>query len=667
MFLNKRAEEAFINFVKQAKEAMIGGNPEYRAMVSKITAGAINEVVPQVAAMKPEDRDKFYGSAEFRELTDANQNAFKKAVEDANNTMNAVKEAKKGDKVEEKAPEAKTEAPADLPEDKETADLNAVPTAEEKDDVNKSEPTALDDLLGGNDIKDEASLFDTLRKKAEADEVTADLRKEDTGKIEQVIVASVNSQCGANPDVDKETVVTTACADAGVPVDPVYRKVAEEAYDKNAANKTETIEDITAKKASLIEQINNYKPEPNKYEKILTMAKSCANSKEFFQKCAAELDSKENTQQYKGKDMFDGEHTTFGGGDTPKFPGQKAFMGRDGGNPAVESIFKATMKPEVDVYTDKKNRKKVTSIKSQDGIIAFIQPIADDEPEKIGIDFDYNGVVTGEIQKKPEGVGEPKATAAHMTNNYLDTINELSDKKPEQLAGKLPGSKAALEDNLKKNATEFNFNSDLKKKADAPYASLGEINTNVGTIQNDKMDGTTKEGTALSGKKSLSAEESATAIKKIKEQEAQLERASSFIFHIKAAEEQEQPDNGEYNALIQLFEQLKKDVPPAYNAIALAANNHNDDYFRTVIHKSLMTNLPAQMKQIEAILPNVSLKKVREDYFKIAPEQPKEEQPAEKETDTKNAKDNADEKIKEESGKKEDAGGEELADLLGDL
>ena len=222
-----------------------------------------------------------------------------------------------------------------------------------------------------------------------------------------------------------------------------------------------------------------------------------------------------------------------------------------------------------------------------------------------------------------------------------------------------------MEDNLKKNATEFSFNSDLKKKAEAEYASLGEINTNVGTIQNDRMDGTTTKESTPSGNKTLSAEESANAIKKIKEQEAQLQRASSFIFHVKAADTLSQEFDEEYNALVALFEQLKKDVPVAYNAIARAANNMNDDYFRAVINKALTTNMPAQLEQIKGILPNVSLKKVREEYFNIAPQQPESV-----EEDKDSAKDKKTDKAEgaekpEVSDKPEDAGGEELADLLG--
>lgn len=662
MFLNKRAEEAFINFVKQAKEAMTGENQDYREIVNLILNKDFNSALARVKAMDEKDKGSstlFFNSKEFKTLKDSERLSFQESYNQISGINQEAKKIKDENKEEEEElPELK-----ETPENKESVDLNDVPLQNEEKDK-KEYSTALDDLLEGSDIKDEASLFDLITKKAAEADITADMRKEAPGKIEQVILASVNSQCGDNPAADKETVVTTALHEAGVDGDE-YRKVAEDAFEKNAANKTETIEDITAKKASFIDQINNYKPEPNKYEKILATAKACSNSKEFFQKCAAELDSKENTQQYKGKEMFDGDHTTFGGGDTPKFPGQKAFMGRDGGNPAVETIFKATMKPEVDVYTDKKNRKKVTSIKSQDGTIAFMQPIADDEPEKIGIDFDYNGVVTGEIQKKPEGIGEPKATAAHTTNNYLDTINELSDKKPEQLVGKLPGSKASLEDNLKKNATEFSFNSDLKKKAEAEYASLGEINTNVGTIQNDRMDGTTTKESTPSGNKTLSAEESANAIKKIKEQEAQLQRASSFIFHVKAEDMLSQEFDEEYNALVALFEQLKKDVPVAYNAIARAANNLNDDYFRAVINKALTTNMPAQLEQIKGILPNVSLKKVREEYFNIAPQQPESV-----EEDKDSAKDKKTDKAEgaekpEVSDKPEDAGGEELADLLG--
>ena len=115
-----------------------------------------------------------------------------------------------------------------------------------------------------------------------------------------------------------------------------------------------------------------------------------------------------------------------------------------------------------------------------------------------------------------------------------------------------------------------------------------------------------------------------------------------------------------------MLEQLKKDVPAAYNAVARAANNTNDDYFRTVIHKALTTNLPTQLDEIKTILPNVPLEEVRSKYFKIAvPEEKPQQDPSSEENPGKD-KDNASGEKNQENGN--EAGGNmgsELADILG--
>ena len=187
------------------------------------------------------------------------------------------------------------------------------------------------------------------------------------------------------------------------------------------------------------------------------------------------------------------------------------------------------------------------------------------------------------------------------------------------------------------------------------------------------MDGTTTKETTNPGNKTLSAEESAEAIKKVKEREAQLQRASSssFIFHVKASdtdtpEQQQQEQQQEYEALISLLEQLKKDVPAAYNAVARAANNTNDDYFRTVIHKALTTNLPTQLDEIKTILPNVPLEEVRSKYFKIAvPEEKPQQDPSSEEKPGKDKDIASGEKNQEKGNEAGGNMGSELADILG--
>ena len=56
MFLNKRAEEAFINFVTQAKEAMTGENQDYREIVNLILNKDFNSALARVKAMDEKDK-----------------------------------------------------------------------------------------------------------------------------------------------------------------------------------------------------------------------------------------------------------------------------------------------------------------------------------------------------------------------------------------------------------------------------------------------------------------------------------------------------------------------------------------------------------------------------------------------------------------------------------
>lgn len=600
MFLTQKDEQDFINFVKQAKAAMAGSSDEnkFSKIVNLIENNEINKAVEAVQKLDPvTELVPFYKSKEFERLSEEQQRQFRDSVDLAN----GVKQATEGveDKKEEEKPEPEKED-IEAPAEKETVSLDEVPGNEDVPELDK--------LLADSDgLNEEASVFDYLNKKADAvpeAEASIQTRPADD-KILQVIKASV--EYGKDNGMPDDEIIIMAANDAGMdPQDENTRNLIKDQITKYSAKiAPHTIEDKTAKVASFIDQINNYKPEPNKYEQVLKIAQASENSKDFLEKIAKELD--ENTADtYKGKEMFNGEHVTFGGGKTPKHPGQKAFMTRDGGNPAVESVFPMTAKPEVDVYSDKKGRSKVTSIKSRDGIIAFIQPIPFDQPEPIATQFNYNGVVGGEVQRTKEDVGDPKGVAGHKTTNYLDTINELADKDPEKIAGKLPKSKASAEEHIVKEAG-FEFHASVKKKSNDELAFGG-----VSDLGNDAAI-TDSVGVNKAHNKKLTPEELANAKKRYEEHEAHIERASEFVFNVKAA------DESLFNYAISMLESLKE-FPAAYNAVKEAAETEDPETFTTVLKRALTTNIRGGNENLDLVIADLPFDRIRAEYFHVNPE-----------------------------------------------
>ena len=133
----------------------------------------------------------------------------------------------------------------------------------------------------------------------------------------------------------------------------------------------------------------------------------------------------------------------------------------------METNFPKAEKPQVDVYTDKVNRGKVTTINSLDGTIAFMQPLPF-EKQVMGPTADYTGYVTGtklEQFGKPDAAG-PVAEAGHVTSNYLDKVFEVADKK--DVIGKGNAKSASAKSGFHFNGvnkTATSKKAELKKKA----------------------------------------------------------------------------------------------------------------------------------------------------------------------------------------------------------
>lgn len=651
MFITKRAEEEFINLVKRAKELLSGSSEEktkYPEIVSLITKGDTTEAMKAVIGL--ENSFAFFDSQEFKGLPKAEQDNFRSSY-DSNlaNLQNITgmtpdEMRKKQEKDAEKAAkEAVEEAtPEVAPEDEDKANLDAVPGSDDAT-ATKDLDAALEEV--------EASIFEYLPKKAVSavDTTVVEEPASLDGKILEVIKASVDY--GVANGMDDDAIIAMAKADVGRD-DASVEAAVKDCLANVHRNDAMTVESYTQRVASLLDDYNAYTPDPDTNEKILQIAKSSSTSIEFLTKIAQELDeSPKGAQQYPGQKVFDGKHVTFEGGATPKFPGQKVFMGREGGNPEVESILTISSKPEVDVYKDKAGREKVTKITDKNGgTIAFMQPVAI-EGEDITVGFDYNGIVGGEIQRTKDNVGEPKAEAAHTTQNYLDTINELADKKPEDLAGKFPKRKASQEEGLTKEAG-FVFQAGLKKKANDETELGTTLSGN--TLQNDSMIGVPTD--VKSGKHVLTPEELVEYQKRFKEREDSIQRASGFVFHITKQAE----DETLYPLAVAMLDQLRSEFPAAYTAVQQAAQTGDDTTFQAVLKQAIQTNLRNGNPQVDSIVHNLPFGKIKVDYFKELPEEEPKEEPKE----TKEKEDKPDTGKKPE-GKEETS--EDAADTLSDL
>lgn len=392
-------------------------------------------------------------------------------------------------------------------------------------------------------------------------------------------------------------------------------------------NLSASLQDTLLKKEAFLQEIYNYKEEPSVYDEILKTAKASSDSLDFFKKIAVELDQKPGSSpEHKGKDMFNGDFITFGGGNTPKFPGQKLTETRAGGNAAVVTVFPEGSKPAVDVYSQKKEREKLTVIMDGNDTIGFVQKLND--TSTMGEPADYNGIVTGEIQRgSDKDTGAPKAGAGHVTTNYLDEINKLADKTPQSIAG-IPESKASLKNETIKTESGFNF-SGLKKKSNdevgtngntsfiASDISIGDIN-----VYNGK------------GKHTLTKEEASEARQKLLKREEELECSASFYFSFhKQAEEIEQDpvgvDSEKIATISSMIDELKQEFPASYNEVNKSATAGNSASFFSTLIRNLKANIEKGNTENQQLIDSITQQEAEEimkSYFNVNNQTPNSDQ-----------------------------------------
>ena len=283
-------------------------------------------------------------------------------------------------------------------------------------------------------INPEASLFSFLTKSASINSIASDLSQEEL----------TSDACGEYCTATDE--------------DDYIQPEADPAELEATGTPVKTLQDTANAISYLLKQAYAYKQPESQEEIVLKKASASSSAEEWLNsisnlnKKANLLDEKSNSPEHPGKKMFNGDYVTHtaSGETSPKFPGQKVFATREGGNAQVESVFNVKGKPEVDVYNPATSKKEVKSINKDGNTIAFMQPIKLDEPTHLEVPVDQNGIVTGEIQKSKKDTKEQLAGAGHKTKDYLTEIDKLSDKK--NVSGKLPGAKASAKSGLTKTS-----------------------------------------------------------------------------------------------------------------------------------------------------------------------------------------------------------------------
>lgn len=380
--------------------------------------------------------------------------------------------------------ESKEEAPAaaesPLPEDP-----TAAPAATDDDLANaagdlpgsdvpaapKEEENAVDELAS----MPTASLFDALKKTAfdvnELAGVPTEPTLEAKGLSDDEKAAFDNwasSYLTLGSTVDADSIVSNYLNENHLPNTPEDRAPYIEYFNQNKTGSAHST--LLTKQEALdafLKEAREYQAPEDPMDNVIKQAKAAASAEDFLQKIATAesilktantLDEKANSPQHPGKKLFNGDVVSYTDGKQQYFPGQKVMQTRDGGNATVVSVFNFKGKPDVDVYNNKPARKNVTSINTKDGgTIAFFQPMHE-EPTDITVPTDYTGVVTGEVQKKPE-IKEQLAGAGHKVNDFMDEKFKLADKK--KVAGDLPQAKASFEfKGLAKKATPSDMMAD---------------------------------------------------------------------------------------------------------------------------------------------------------------------------------------------------------------
>jgi hypothetical protein len=351
-----------------------------------------------------------------------------------------------------------------------------------------------------------------------------------------------------NNELAEDDLVQQAMKDLGLKEsdEDMRNLIREEIRAYHSIPAIHTIQEKTLHTANLLDAIKAYKEPESIDEIILTAAAEAKTAMDVFKKIAVKLDERPTSSQHPGKKLFSSpKSVTLDGGNTPKFPGQKVFMTGSGGNAEVETVFSDKLPADVDVYTDKRGRKKVDSIKTSTGdTIAFIQPVPLEGTETISKEFNYNGILTGEVQSAKKG--DPKefrGGAGHVTRNYLDEAKKLADKEPQAIAGKSASTKKNIE-------VVGGFYFCLPKVADGegsrPYSG-GDAQ--VGTDSSMEVAGED----VIPKNKTISAEDAAEVRKKLQEHDAKKPTASNDIDQLsKTASNPEAEKDTEAKTLLEL-------------------------------------------------------------------------------------------------------------------
>lgn len=408
------------------------------------------------------------------ELQKAIEDAFKAQLDPKTNEDSDEKQDSGSDinskPVEElTADEELDTAMKDLPGDEKGNDLSGEEVGDEFQQAFNEAKEEADTALP----EETASLFDYLTKTAEnfkqldlfdsnntAETATA---TEEERNTVATLMGNECQLCESEPSY--YATVLMKAKEQGVPEEiakALFHELSSRYPIQEDTYKKRTLDEYTAKLDSFLKAIAEYKEPTSAEDAQIALAKSAASAEEWLEKIATIdktaniLDEKSGSPEHKGKEMFNGKNNSFTNNPKQQFPGQKVFNTRDGGNPIVESVMDIKVAPAVDVYKNTKGRENVVSINGPEGTIAFMQKL-DAEPVDITIGFDYTGNANAGDLQKTKSTKEQLAGAGHKTVNYLDKLDEVSDKKSVQAP--LPGSTT-------KKQTKASVNASLKKRAD---------------------------------------------------------------------------------------------------------------------------------------------------------------------------------------------------------
>ena len=672
MFLSKKAEETMAALIKQAKDILEGKGTKdsdtenvqvspdideksnkFKEIVNLINE---NEFDKAVSKLNPTEFPIFTMSTEFKSLPEDKRMQF-----NASYTTNVAVENKVQKEVQKQTESGKKEPVATEPAKKTDEPTNlddlfnneATPdTKKETESTEESGAADLNDVpLGPN-----ASIFDYLSKKAEDTyqplEVTS--YDADLDNMVRTSVSKFMEDGCSGTDAKKQ-----ALREVGKEGDVHLEQIADDEIKKFSENKTKTIENATQNTENLLNAVSSYKPEASVDEQIVELSKSSSTAYEFLNK-VADLSKQANKldeitgKQYPGQKQFDGKTVSHDGGFgvSPQHPGQKISSTREGGNAAVESNFPKLGKPETDTFDRKSDKSNVVSINSLDGTIAFMQPLPF-EVSKMGEPADYTGFVTGTFSEKkgnPEAAG-PLAEAGHKTNQYLDKVYEVADKKE-------PAKKSA----------GFTFHG-ISKKASDTQTDIANIGGG-GVSSDAAFDASSTNGRQ---KKKLTVEESIEARKKLQEQEDSITRANSLDEHLKTiASTFDEVDamvsfSDEKGDAIKLIDELKQtpEMEASYNAILKAADQDDLNSFKEVLKNALISNLTQSHPEVNELVTKIPFDQVKNELKKRLPKK-QEQKPDTKENSGKNS-DKKEENKQADSPNDAEApeGGDDISSLLG--